>query len=47
MKKDMMWGILLHLSKHFWQEPGSPPYGMYLNAPWKDNNETDTRRITT
>ena len=41
MKKDMMWGILLHLSKHEWQEPGSPPYGMYLNPPWKDNNETD------
>ena len=37
----MMWGILLHLSKHEWQEPGSPPYGMYLNPPWKDNNETD------
>ena len=41
MKKDMIWAFLIHLSKHFWQEPGSPPYGMYLNKPWKDNNETD------
>lgn len=41
MKKDMMWAFLIHLSKHFWQEPGSPPYGMYLDRPWKDNNETD------
>ena len=41
MKKDMMWGILLHLSTHEWQEPGSPPYGMYLNKPWKDTNNVD------
>jgi hypothetical protein len=41
MKKDMIWGILLHLSKHEWQEPGSPPYGMYLNPPGKDSNESD------
>ena len=41
MKKEMMWGILLHLSTHEWQEPGSPPYGMYLNKPWKDTNDVD------
>ena len=41
MKKDLMFGYLIHLSKHMWDDENTPPRAWYQKQRYTPNNEVD------
>ena len=41
MKKDLMFGYLIHLSKHMWDDENTPPRGWYQGQRYTENNSVD------
>lgn len=40
MKKDMIWGIMLFLSDHMWDDETTPPRGWYLEPSYREEMST-------
>ena len=41
MKEPMIWSFFVYLSRHMWNEPGTPGKLMYLESPVSELNEVD------
>ena len=41
MKKEMMFGYLIHLSKHMWDDENTPPRAWYQKKRYTENNDVD------
>lgn len=41
MSNQKIWGFLIHLSEHIWDDEASPPRGPYLEPDYKPANESD------
>ena len=41
MKKDLMFGYLIHLSKHMWDDENTPPRGWYQEQRYTPENNVD------
>ena len=41
MNKDFMWGYMLKLSHHMWDDEFTPPRGWYLPKMYTEENNTD------
>lgn len=41
MKKDLMFGYLIHLSRHMWDDENTPPRGWYQGQRYTENNNVD------
>lgn len=41
MKNEMMFGYLIHLSKHMWDDENTPPRGWYQAKRFTENNDCD------
>lgn len=40
MKKDMLWGIMIYLGDHMWDDETTPPRGWYLDPLYTENMRT-------
>ena len=40
MKKDMIWGIMMYLGDHMWDDETTPPRGWYLDPLYCENMKT-------
>ena len=40
MKKDMLWGIMIYLGDHMWDDETTPPRGWYLDPIYTENMRT-------
>lgn len=43
MKNEMMFGFLIHLSRHFWDDLGAPPRALYGTRTTEDKNNMDIK----